>query len=412
MQSTSSWELWVWVAPSASSPPSFAIWSAEGYRCKVWVQTEGGCFAAEIESGGATWERLFDSPDGPGRGSLLFRLWRRLRARSHAWSALALAARLRRERPAVLQCFLDTTNVAGALAGRMAGVPVVVAGLRNVHPQERSPSAVSLFQRRCYRLLRPPLVDAVLANSEAGRASFLRQLPDLAPSTVRLVRNGLYPPLPCSRSDAEVRGGLGLPPGVPLVLWAARLAPEKRLDVFLRACALLGPSGREFVAVIAGEGAERRAMQALASDLGLSDRVRFVGLRSDVPDLIRLARVVALTSDVEGLPNILLEAQFGGRPVVATRAGGTSEVVEHGVSGFLVAVGDHGAVAAGLARLLDDSELAARMGAAGAERSCRHFTAARMGEETLAIYRELAEVRGLRLDPADHLQTAARGPEG
>ena len=112
-----------------------------------------------------------------------------------------------------------------------------------------------------------------------------------------------------------------------------------------------------------------------------------------MPDLLRVARVAVLTSEVEGLPSILLEAQLAGCPVVATRAGGTSELVEDSVTGFLVEIGDHASVASFLARLLDDPTLAAEMGRAGAERARRLFGAARMAEETLGIYRELAEKR-------------------
>ena len=369
-----------------------------GYRCRVWVQERQRFFEADIENAGATWECVFGSPDSPWVGPLLLQLWRRLQSRSHVWTALALAARLRSERPAVLQCFLDTTNVAGALAGRMAGVPVVVAGLRSLHPGERRTRVALRFQRRFHHLVRPPMVDAVIANSESGRASFLRQQPEIAPSGVRLVRNGLDPTPPSSETDAEIRGGLDLPPDIPLVLWAGRLAPEKRLDVFLRACATLAENGQQFVALVVGDGAERRTMQSLAADLGLSDRVRFLGMRRNMANIIRIAYVAVLTSEIEGLPNILLEAQLAGCPAVATRAGGASEVVEDEVTGFLVEIGDHAAVSAKVSRLLDDPALAADMGRAGAERSRRLFSVARMGEETLEVYRELAERRGFQID--------------
>ena len=130
---------------------------------------------------------------------------------------------------------------------------------------------------------------------------------------------------------------------------------------------------------------------------GLAHRVHFLGVRRDLPDIMRVARVTVLTSEIEGFPSILLEAQLTGCPVVATRAGGTSEVVEHEATGFLVDIGDHNAVAFNLARFIDDPALAARMGRAAAERSRRLFGATRMGEETIGIYRELAEQRAFRL---------------
>ena len=109
-------------------------------------------------------------------------------------------------------------------------------------------------------------------------------------------------------------------------------------------------------------------MEVLAADLGLFGRVQFVGLRRDVPDIIRVARVTVLTSEIEGFPSILLEAQLAGCPVVATRAGGTSEIVEDDVTGFLVEIGDHAAVASKVARLIDDPALAAEAWAAPGRR--------------------------------------------
>lgn len=364
-----------------------------GRRCKVWVQERRSFYEAAVEDTGAAWECLFDSPDLPTRGGFLFPVLGPFRSRSLVWTALALAARLRRERPAVLQCLLDTTNVSGALGGRMAGVPVVVAGLVSLHPAERRGDAATPRQRSCYGLLRPSLVDALIANSESGRASFLRWQPSIPSAKVRVVRSGLDPTPPSSATDAEIRRRLDLSPDVPLVLWAGRLAPEKRLDVLLHACVDLAGRGRPFVVLIAGEGRERPTLVALANRWGLSAHVHFVGLRKDLPDLLRLARATVLTSEIEGFPSILLEAQLAGCPVVATRAGGAPELVEDGITGFLAAIGDHAAIASHLARLIDDPALAADMGRAGAERSRRLFGATRMGEETLQIYRQLAEER-------------------
>ena len=211
------------------------------------------------------------------------------------------------------------------------------------------------------------------------------------------MRSGLDPTPQSSTTDTETRRDLNLSMDVPLVLWAGRLAPEKRLDVLLRACVNLAVSGRIFAVLVVGEGRQRPEMEALAADLGLANRVRFVGVRRDLPDIMRVTRVTVLTSEIEGLPSVLLEAQLAGCPVVATRAGGTSELVEQDATGFLVEIGDHAAVASNLARLIDDPALAAAMGRAGAERARRLFGATRMGEETLALYRELAERRAFRL---------------
>ena len=209
-RSISSWVASGSEAPSASwSPSSASSWAADtaarsGYR------TGEGFFEAEIEDAGATWECIFDTPDAPWGGRLYFELWA-LPSRSHVLTGLALAGRLRRERPAVLQCLLDTTNVAGALAGRMAGVPVVAAGLFSLHPGERSAVVATRFQQRCYRLLRPALVDAVIANSKSGRDSFLLREPDDAglQGSLRLERAGPHPAFVRDRGRDPPPPGLG-----------------------------------------------------------------------------------------------------------------------------------------------------------------------------------------------------------
>ncbi|HTP29682.1 MAG TPA: glycosyltransferase [Anaeromyxobacteraceae bacterium] len=369
------------------------------YRCKVWVLEEMNEFLPAIEECGATVECLF--PSRAPRVPVVFRrLGGALRNRSHVWTALVLARRLRRERPAVLQCLLNTTNVSGALAGRMAGVPVVVAGLRSLHPEEPRHPPAGAFQRGCYRLLNPRLVDALVANSESGLASFLKYQPRFPKAKARVVRNGMGPATPVGQgaTGASLRE-LGPRAEAPLILWAGRLAPEKRVDVLIHALHALSESGREFRAIVVGEGRTKSEGVALATTLGIGGQVAFLGFRRDLPELLSRARVAVLTSDIEGLPNILVEAHVAGCPVVATRAGGTGEVVDEGRTGFLAPCGDAAAIAAGLARLIDDPELAASMGTAARERVQRVFSAGRMGQETLTLYQQIAGAKGHSVCP-------------
>jgi glycosyltransferase involved in cell wall biosynthesis len=372
--------------------------SREGYRCKVWLQSSEDFFAPDVEAAGARWETVSPGSESIGRRRVVHRLARLLQTRSHVWMALALSRRLRTERPAVLQCLLDTTNVAGALAGRMAGVPVVVAGLRSLHPADRGAS-VPAFQNNCYRLLRAELVDAVVANSESGRVSLLAREPSFPARKVHVIHNGLEAPPAGLRTADALRQSLGIDQLLPVVLWAGRLAAEKRPEVFVRACAALAGTGRRFVALLAGDGGHLAAVQALVAELGVTAQVHLLGKRRDVADLIRLSRVTVLTSDAEGLPNILLEAALCGCPIVATRAGGVGEIVEDAVTGFLVDIGDHEAISARIARLIDDPTLAVSMGQKGRLRARRLFDPDTMAAATLRLYQNLAAVRGTPLRP-------------
>ncbi len=186
---------------------------------------------------------------------------------------------------------------------------------------------------------------AVVTVSEAIaarlRAAGLRRQPVVIPNAVTA------PSLP---DRVAARRELDLPPDAPVALCAARLVDQKRHDVLLRAWSSLPP---HCVLLVAGDGPNRRALEALHAQLGLGDRVRVLGDRSDVPRLLAAADVATLASDWEGLPVFVLEAMAAGRPVVATAVDGLTEVLRHG-GGLLVPPGEPEALAAALGRLLTD----------------------------------------------------------
>jgi glycosyltransferase involved in cell wall biosynthesis len=149
---------------------------------------------------------------------------------------------------------------------------------------------------------------------------------------------------------------------------------QKRHDVLLRAWADLPP---QCVLLVAGDGPNRQALAALHGTLGLRDRVRLLGNRSDVPLLLAAADVCTLASDWEGLPIFVLEALAAGRPVVATDVDGLREVLRDG-GGALVPPRDPGALAQALRRLLTDDAARVAAGAAALETVRRRYDPDRM----------------------------------
>lgn len=197
--------------------------------------------------------------------------------------------------------------------------------------------------------------DAVVVVSRAVgerlAAAGLRRPPVVVPNAVTA------PELP----DRDVvRQELGLPADAPTALCAARLVDQKRHDVLLRAWALVPAP---CVLLVAGDGPNRAALEALHAELGLGDRVRLLGDRRDVPRLLAAADVATLASDWEGLPVFVLEAMAVGRPVVATAVDGLVELLRGG-GGALVPPRSPGDLAAALVRLLTDG--AARRSASDA----------------------------------------------
>ena len=130
-------------------------------------------------------------------------------------------------------------------------------------------------------------------------------------------------------------------------------------------------------------------MEALAAELDVADRCRFVGFQKSIRPWYASFDALLLTSANEGTPVVAIEALAAGRPVVATRAGGTGTVVKNGESGYLESIGDTSALADRLAKLSGDSELRAQMGAHGAADVRARFAVGRMADEVETIYRRL-----------------------
>ncbi len=163
------------------------------------------------------------------------------------------------------------------------------------------------------------------------------------------------------RLPAEPRARHDTPDGVPLVLALGRLHVNKAFDTLLRALAELP----EAYLWLAGEGPERARLEALARELGVAARLRFLGWQEDTAALFAAADAFVCPSRHEPLGNVVIEAWAQGRPLVAAAAEGPRALIEEGESGLLVPVDEPQALAAALRRVLSDSELASRLGEGG-----------------------------------------------
>jgi glycosyltransferase involved in cell wall biosynthesis len=188
--------------------------------------------------------------------------------------------------------------------------------------------------------------------------------------------------------DVPERAAPGAP-GPPVVAMVARFEPQKDYSCLLRA--LAGVSGG-WRAVLVGDGPTRPAAEALARELGIAERVAFLGNRDDVPTLLASSHIFALATHWEGLPLTILEAMRAGLPVVASNVAGVGEAVVEGKSGFLVSPDDAGEMGKRIERLCADPPLRARMGSAGRRRYESEFTFERMLAATTAVYEEVIAV--------------------
>lgn len=177
------------------------------------------------------------------------------------------------------------------------------------------------------------------------------------------------------------------PPERGYILAVGSLLPVKRWDRLLRAVACLREKGLELEVLHAGSGPMREELEGMAKQLHVEHVFRFLGSRHDIPNLLAGARFLVHTSDVEGLPNVVLEAMACGRAVVATDAGDIPHLIDDGKTGFVVPRRNEPALANRLATLVADPELSRRMGEAGRIKAERDFSLERLISETFAVYR-------------------------
>ena len=182
----------------------------------------------------------------------------------------------------------------------------------------------------------------------------------------------------------------GPPASPPLIVCVARLVPVKNLGLLLEACADIRARGVQFRAVLVGDGRLRGELEAECERLDLAATFEFVGAATQqrVVSFWQRATVAALTSDSEGMPVSLMEAGACGVPAVATAVGGVPELVEDGITGFLVPAGDVPALAAALERILCDHDLATRLGGAARRKVERSFSIAGQIDRLLSLWAE------------------------
>jgi glycosyltransferase involved in cell wall biosynthesis len=310
----------------------------------------------------------------------------------------ALARLLRRERPDVFHAHMSSPVACkwGLAAAVLARVPAVLGTVQvgGYEPPDRS-------ARRQLRALARG-VDRYLAVSRDIARELVERL-GWPEEKIEVVYNAVDVGRVEVSAPPGLREQLGGGETRPLVLTPARLDAQKGHDVLFEAIARVPDA----VFVLAGEGPERERLEALAARLGIAGRVRFLGRRDDVPQLLAACDVFALPSLYEGSSLAVLEAMAAGAPIVSSAIGGTDELIDDGRSGLLVAPGDPEALAQALRRVLGDPELRESLAAAARERVQAGLTREQMAARVGDVYRALLDESPLA---AEALPEARRNP--
>ena len=287
--------------------------------------------------------------------------------------------------PHVLTSFMYHANLLGRLAGKWAGVPLVITSIRS----ERNGSAARDWLMRLTNWM-----DHSCTTNSQQVADSLMSRGLLSKRKLRVIPNGVdIAALAASPADrARIREELGLGPTGFLWVAIGRLWEQKDYPTLLRAFPGLAPSAR---LAIAGRGPLLDELGRQADQLGIGPRVTFLGVRRDIGALLSAADALVLPSAWEGMPNVVMEALAAAKPVVATQVGGVAELVQPGKSGFLAPAGDAEALSRAMAELMSLSdEQRQQMGLYGRNHIAAHYGLATMAERWSALYRELMSQKG------------------
>lgn len=296
-----------------------------------------------------------------------------------------LAKSLRDRRPQLVQSFLFHANVAARIAGRWAGVPWVVGGLR-------------VAERHAEWHL---LIDALTTRLSAGSVCvsegvrrFSRDVGRIAPDRLIVIPNGVDP-APFDRAEPVPRESLGVPADSHLALFVGRIDVQKGVDTLLRAAGRVAENRPDWHLALAGDG-------PLADDLRRQTEgqtyLHWLGRRDDVPGLLKAADVLVLPSLWEGMPNVVLEAMAARRPVIGTRVEGTEDLVVPDRTGWLVTPRDDHGLSDALLDAGADPDRCRRFGEAGRARVEAEYALNRVVSEYDRLWSGLL---GLEVDGAD-----------
>jgi glycosyltransferase involved in cell wall biosynthesis len=299
-----------------------------------------------------------------------------------------LVTLFRRERPVIVHTYLRTAGYWGRVAACLAGVPIRISSERNIEIERGS------FANVLDRIL-SWATDRVVVNADAIR-DYLIRTEGLNPLKIDVIYNGV--PASHALLDPEMhamRRELGLEEFEYVVGFIGRLVPQKNPGLFLEMAQAVLRSGLKCGLLLVGGGPLSATLGEQARNLGIEKSVRFAGVRNDVPRILGVIDLLVLTSNWEGLPNVILEALAAGIPAVATNVGGVGELLTDGTTGYVVPPRDLPTLVDRVIDILSDSSFRAECGRRGREHVQSHFSISGMVDSTVALYNQVLRSRDL-----------------
>jgi glycosyltransferase involved in cell wall biosynthesis len=296
-------------------------------------------------------------------------------------------------KPDVVHTHTYFPHIVARPAARLAGVPAVVSSIHTNLSKGRGLSGAGGMPLR--RTLVPILVaatdrfaDRLFVVSRDIEKEYVRR--GVPQHKVFYLHTGVHAERFAADVDREaVKRELGIDRDACVVGTVGSLIPRKRVDLIINLAVQLRSELPNIVVLVVGDGPERSNLERLADDLGVAQKVRFVGARNDVQRILPAMDVFVLASTMEGTARVLMEAMASGTPCVATAVGGTPDIMTDGESGLLVPPGDGGALADAVAKLAANDDLRKTIARTARRRAHQDFDVMKIIRTVLDSYEEI-----------------------
>jgi len=299
------------------------------------------------------------------------------------FSVIRLSRFMRKEKIGIVHCLLYASHTFGRIAAILARVPVILAW-----EEGEIFGQVPIRHIWVDRIL-SRFTDGIVSCSDAAKEEIIRKeaIPEYK---IRVIRNAVdLDKFNTSRDTATIRSQLGIGKDEILIGTVASLSNKiKGQEYLIRAMPQIINVYPQTKLLLVGEGPSRADFLQITETLNISDKVIFTGFRKDIPDIMNALDIYVCSSILEGLGLSILEAMSFKKPVIATRVGGTPELVIHGQTGFLVPSKDANSLAQATIKLLADRGKMQQMGRLGFERVRAVFSVNSFIKEMESLYKE------------------------
>jgi glycosyltransferase involved in cell wall biosynthesis len=246
------------------------------------------------------------------------------------WKLIKLFFVLKKTKPDIIQSFLFFDNIIARIIGKIAGVPVIISGIRNVQVDR------SKF-RNFIEKNTVGLADYIVSNSEAGKKLMIER-EKFPEGEIKVIYNGVNTESFCSENNLNLINLIGrnAAKASPVIGYVGRVIKQKGLDYLIKSFVEIKRDFKNSILIIIGDGEDKKEFEKLSKKLKVKNDVYFTGRKEKAWRYMKLFDVFILPSFSEGFPNVIMEAMACGTPVIATNVGGISELVKNNQNGFLV----------------------------------------------------------------------------